>query len=232
MVTTSPSSATESIAESNTLRAQRLGRLVRVLCRYPSPELFDRRAATVQVVRDRQLDRLSKRQLALTLNLSPTIVNRYAADQIDPYEVRFGVISQLSELLGSSLSDLVVYFETGRLGQTPPSAESAEAQGKARPSTATMLHFSETLAEQFRDLGGWTAVRKPLLHLMTKDFGDTEGRRQRVLWSRAIEALLGDDDLPQDPVFWAAFLPALQTTAGQTPLGSWSELLPQLGIRV
>jgi hypothetical protein len=232
MVTTSPAPATESIAESNPLRAQRLGRLVRVLCRYPSPELFDRRAATVQVVRDRQLDHLSKRQLALILNLSPTIVNRYAADQIDPYEVRFGVISRLSELLGSSLSDLVLYFETGRLGLPTPSAGTGEVESQARPSTATMLHFSETLAEQFRDLGGWSAVRKSLLHLMTTGFGDTDGRRQRVLWSRAIEALLRDDALPQDPAFWAAFLPALQTTVGQGSLGSWSEILPQLGIQV
>jgi transcriptional regulator with XRE-family HTH domain len=197
--------------------------------------LLARRTATVTLVRERQQDHISKRQLALVLNLSPTIVNRYAASQIDPFEVRFGVINRLSELLGATLNDLVSYFETGRLGSSLAhhnGGVKATVSGETgRPSTQAMLHFIETLVEQLHELGSWASVRKNLLQAMTADLGETEGRRQRVLWGRALDALVREGEMPYDKTFWPAFLTALRSATGKTQLGDWEKLLVQLGIR-
>ncbi|QFZ91850.2 helix-turn-helix transcriptional regulator [Synechococcus elongatus] len=61
---------------------------------------------------------LSKRQLALLLGVSPTLIVKYENAEIDPFDIRWGVMNRISVVLGLSLDELNAVLA----GQQDPSA--------------------------------------------------------------------------------------------------------------
>ena len=57
---------------------------------------------------------ISRRSLALQLDLSVTMMSRYESGCIDPAEVRYGVISKLAQVMGVSLSAVQLYLLQGK----------------------------------------------------------------------------------------------------------------------
>lgn len=49
---------------------------------------------------------LAKRRLAQLLGVSPTLINKYERAEIDPFDIRWGLINRVAELTGLSLEEL------------------------------------------------------------------------------------------------------------------------------
>lgn len=57
---------------------------------------------------------LSKRKLAQVLGVSATLIHKYEQAEIDPWDVRFGLVVQISQLLGLDLAELRDYLGSGQ----------------------------------------------------------------------------------------------------------------------
>jgi len=192
----------------------------------------------------------SRRSLALQLDISPTMMNRYESGRIDPAEVRYGVILKLAQVLDVSLSAVAMYLLQGQargllehpsmqsvthlLSITPRAAAAAataengawvsvlqEASGTQQANAA--LRLMQRVAVRMLDLGGASAGREALLDLMTMGLPARQQAKLRKQFEQQLVGLMMGQ-LPAEPDFWQAIAPALE--AGGTP----EALLQSLGL--
>lgn len=79
-------------------RANRLAALLQAFRRQVHKPLFESAGVPVPP--------LSKRQLSLLLGVSPTLIVKYENAEIDPLDIRWGLMNRIAEVLGLSLDEL------------------------------------------------------------------------------------------------------------------------------
>ena len=186
----------------------------------------------------------SRRSLALQLALSPTMLNRYEAGDVDPAEVRFGVIANLAQVLGVSLAAVGMYLLHGKtrgllehqaiapvahLLEVVPGATDADPAWISSLKQASPIHQANTalrlmqqVAVRMIDLGGASAGRETLLDRMSLDLPTRQKAKVRRTFEQQLVGLM-TGQLLTEPAFWTAIAPALAD--GGTP----ETLLADLG---
>ena len=97
---------TNTFSPEATQRAIRLGKLLKEFREQFYRPLFVAAGAPVEA--------LSKRQLSRLLGVSPTLINKYENGEIDPWEIRLGLIRQIATVTGLDIAELDEYFSEGR----------------------------------------------------------------------------------------------------------------------
>lgn len=172
----------------------------------------------------------SRRALSLQLEVSPTMMNRYESGNVDPAEVRFGVLSKLAQVLGVSLSSVGMYLLHGKtrgllehpsmeevahllavesrpadpLPTIQPPAWSVRLQTLTEAERARVaLRLMQTIAGRLLELGGAIAGRQMLLEQMSEGLIPRARKQQQKQFDAQIQGLI-QGQLPLESDFWRA----------------------------